>query len=176
MMVPETALKWAAAPGVAVGDVLYAWHCESTVDVPVGREWDVVRLTAFVGWGALALMRTDGHDVGPVLEARPHPMIEVVVPPGSAAVWPWPGRPECVPISSGFLRCPPPWITSLRPPVNGRCWAFAPGTTSTPYTDPDALCEAAATVVASLRRRTTPVDDERELAHYEARRLTLAHR
>jgi hypothetical protein len=79
-------MKWATEAGVPVGDVLHAWHCGTTVEVPIGRQWDVLRVTDHIGWAALALMRADNCYFGPVLEVRPRQTVEILVPPGTAAV------------------------------------------------------------------------------------------
>jgi hypothetical protein len=175
-MVPQAAVRWATEAGVPVGDVLHAWHCGTTVDVPIGCQWEVLRVTARIGWAALALMRADSFSFGPVLEARPRRTVEILVPPGTAAVWPPLDRSRCVAVSRGTLRCPPPWTTSLGAEVNGRRWFCAP-VGPLPYTDADALCEAVAIVMASHRRRREPLDDPEKAhaAYGSLRRLTPSH-
>src|SRR6266550_4391802 len=96
VMVSQEAVKWATAPGVPVGDVLHAWHTGHSVHVPIGRDWDVIRVTAHIGWDALARMRFAGHDFGPVVMNRPRQTLEIVVPTGSAAAWPALDRSACV--------------------------------------------------------------------------------
>src|SRR5690348_15529175 len=106
MTVSQEAVKWATTAGASVGDVLHAWHTGRSVHVPIGRDWDVIRVTAEIGWGALALMRRNDHDFGPVVMSRPRRTLEIVVPAGTAAAWPTLDRFTCVAVARGQLRCP----------------------------------------------------------------------
>ncbi|GAA1923692.1 hypothetical protein GCM10009753_66120 [Streptantibioticus ferralitis] len=172
-MMPQEAVKWATAPGLAVGDVLHAWHSDHLVDVPIGPTFDVLRVIAPVGWAALAIMRAEGHHFGPVVEVLSHPMLEVVIPPAAAADWPLIDHTVCVAVNQGRLRCPPPTITARSIPVDERVWAFAPSAIA--YTDAEALHEAVATARDRYRRRHVPDDPDEERERYHgARRLTLA--
>ncbi|MBV9023726.1 MAG: hypothetical protein JO362_08000 [Streptomycetaceae bacterium] len=154
-MVSQEAVKWATAAGVAVGDVLHAWKADRCIPVPIGRDWDVIRVTAHIGWDALARMRLADHDFGPVVMNRPRRTLEIVVPPGSAAAWPALDRSACVAAAHGHLRCPPPWTRAPGVEAAGYGWVYAAPGTAVPYTDGDALCEAIVTAMVSRKLRAS---------------------
>ncbi|WP_051722764.1 hypothetical protein [Streptomyces albus] len=144
------ALSRATAAGAPAGTVGDAWRTGAAAEVPVGRTWDVLRVTATVGSDALNRLRCRNIALGPVLDVRPRGTVEFLVAPGLASYWPdlrctvWADR--------GFVRWPAPslsWATGRRARC-GRSWVVPPSCPS-PYTaDADALCEA---VVASLLDR-----------------------
>lgn len=144
---PREAVTWATGAGAVTVEVLHAWAVGTTVDVPVGRQWDVVRVTAPVGWPVLAELRAAGVELGPVLEAARGPVLEVPVILGTARSWP--ALPRTVCTGRGALRAPAPWACTGRcTGVGGRRWAVPPGPGTAPHTDADALCEAIAVQLA----------------------------
>ncbi len=159
----QETLKWAVHAGLRDAAELMAWiegAVGVTVTVPIGARWDVIRLSASLGFSALALLRADGHAFGPVLETtyedhgsqcpKGPGRVDIVVPAGTAEAWPVVDPTLCAAVDSGLWRCPSPSVGPSQR-VHGRRWVTAPGG-AVPYTDPTALAERVATAMASYRR------------------------
>ena len=155
---PE-AVAWATASGAAARDVLDAWRAGQAAEVPIGRLWDVLRVTTTLAFAAIERLQTADVPLGPVVEARPAAVIEFLLPPGTARSWPEDllGT-TCV--ARGTLRCPSPFVMiGTGRSQSGRRWLAPPAPVEVPYFRPvapwtcdDALCEAvAAAIVHSVR-------------------------
>ncbi|MGW1666189.1 hypothetical protein [Streptomyces microflavus] len=147
MMTPAAAL-WMTESGARVAQIEQAWTSGTLAEVPIGHLWDVVRISDRLGRMALARAAALGAPIGPVLEVPARGVVEVIVPPGTAATWPalrWTRA-----ASSGHLLCPvPPMHRAGGRGRRPRHWLVPPiGPHLT--TDPDALCES---VAAELLRR-----------------------
>ncbi|MFF8847979.1 hypothetical protein ACF08N_35620 [Streptomyces sp. NPDC015127] len=140
---PIPAEAWALDAGAAPVELAAAWTDGAAADVPIGTAWDVVRISRRLGYAALARIRCADAPIGPVLETPWREAVEVVVPRGTAAVWP--AIPGTRPVARGTLRCPPPRITvaSGLTSTGGRRWIVPPGHAAA-VTDADTLCEEAA--------------------------------
>ncbi|ONI48531.1 hypothetical protein [Streptomyces sp. IB2014 011-1] len=146
-------IAWAIDAGADPGALAAAWGAGRPAPIPIGRTWDIIRLSPSLGAQALARTRHLGR-VGPVLRTTASRTFEVVVPLGTAHSWPH--LPGTCAVSSGALLCPPPTATVGRPDTagSGRLWICSPLSGVDP-TDPHALCEGAA---AALARRCAGPD------------------
>ncbi|GAB2872655.1 hypothetical protein [Streptomyces mayteni] len=106
-------VAWMMAAGAVEADVLTGWRWHQAVSVPVGRAWDVLRVSRSVGLAVLARLPWHVGAIGPVLEVPARDAVEFLVPPGTAATWP--SRPVlrdaiCVGLG-GTSRFPAPALT-----------------------------------------------------------------
>ncbi|MFD4020645.1 MULTISPECIES: hypothetical protein [Bacteria] len=140
-MTPDAA-RWMTEAGAQLAHLHRAWTTGALAEVPIGHLWDVVRITDRLGRLALARAAMLNAAIGPVLEVPARGVVEVVVPPGTAAAWPK-MRGTCA-VASGHLICPvPPMRRAGGGGRRPRHWLVPP--TGPHYaTDPDALCESVA--------------------------------
>ncbi|TDC78272.1 hypothetical protein [Streptomyces hainanensis] len=82
------AVAWVVAAGAVEEDVIDAWRSRRAVSVPVGRSWDVVRVSRPLGWAVLARLPRHVAGIGPVLEVPARETVEFLIPPGAASGWP----------------------------------------------------------------------------------------
>ncbi|MFB6668513.1 hypothetical protein [Streptomyces parvus] len=159
-MIPAAA-RWMTESGAQLAHVQQAWTTGRLAEVPIGRLWDVVRITDRLGRMTLARAAALGAPIGPVLEVPARGVVEVVVPPGTAAAWP--ALPWTTAAASGHLICPvPPMHRAGGRGRAPRHWLVPP---VGPHlaTDPDALCESVAAellhraITAELLRHDTYV-------------------
>ncbi|MFE1075129.1 hypothetical protein ACFW5W_28420 [Streptomyces sp. NPDC058783] len=109
----------------------------------------------------LAVLRQRNTPRGPVLANVPRRTVEVMVPTGTADVWPALPHTRCV--ARPTMRFPHPSVTTssgLRP-VDGRIWLTAPSAGTPAATDPDALAEAVAVALSRITRYGASPHDQR---------------
>lgn len=138
-----TTARWIIESGAQPEHLHRAWATGQLAQIPIGDRWDVIRITAHVGYAALRRIRRAGTPLGPVLETPAREAVEVLVAPGTAAAWPNLGYTTAV--GSGTLLCPAPWVTttaSSTPAQRYRAWIIPPGPREP--VDSDVLCEAVA--------------------------------
>ncbi|EOT04366.1 hypothetical protein [Streptomyces noursei] len=149
------ALRWATAAGADKHDVHAAWAAGHAVDVPIGRSWDVLRVTATVGWDAIEALTTNGVTLGPILWCPPRATIEFLVPRGSQ----WAPQPAVRLATSGYIRWPAPEVTlaSGRQATCGRTWVVPPLITVPAHTSVTYLYQA---VQGSLIRHAAAAETQ----------------
>ncbi|MYV63572.1 hypothetical protein GTW37_34785 [Streptomyces sp. SID4931] len=142
-MTPATTARWIIESGAQTDHLHRAWATGQLAQIPIGDRWDVIRITAHLGYAALRRIRQRGILLGPVLETPARGAVEVLVAPGTAAAWPDLRNTRAV--GSGMFLCPAPWVTTTArgPAARGyRAWIIPPGPREP--VDADALCEAVA--------------------------------
>ncbi len=150
-MKPTPAVRWFVEAGAPLAPLYRAWNAGAAADVPIGRRWEVVRVTSALGYDVLRRLRSMGAELGPVLDTPARAAVEFIVETGTAASWPPLTGTRAA--ATGVIRCPPPHMTvpaAVRS-TGGRRWIVPPlYLHAADTTDANALCEA---VAAALMHR-----------------------
>ena len=110
-------------------DLRLAWESGAAPVVRV-KGVEVLRISDVIASEVLAVLKTQGVPVGPVLINVPRRCIEVLVPLGSAATWTPQPHTGCA--GTALMRCPAPEITRASGRwVAGRTWTRNPGAGTT---------------------------------------------
>jgi hypothetical protein len=145
-----SALSWAVEAGAHGDDARERWRWNRAVEVPVGRLWEVVRVTRSFGATAVPRLRREKEPLGLVLEVPLRGAVEFLVPCGTADGWPC--LPGTVAVREGVMRWPAPEasVASGRRALCGRRWLVSPAAADWLTTDSDALCEATTAAIVRL--------------------------
>lgn len=149
----DYAIRWALAAGANPGELARTWETGQLAEVPIGRTWDVVRITDRVAPTVAGRLIVLGVPQGPLLVCQPRAAYEWLIPVGEAAQWaalPQWGR-LCVAVTAGTLLCPPPTDSRRQEYHRGRRWLVPPAERFPQATDSDALYEVLAAAVTRDR-------------------------
>lgn len=136
-------LEWIKNSGARVSDALVAWSKGELAEIPVGVQWDVVRMGRQRGWRTVTALRTAGVTLGPVLHSESH--VEMLVPVGSVTHWDQDGA--TVLGKGAAIHVPHPAVIAPHT-KNARSWIVAPE--GSKLTDGNALYEAYAAAGVSM--------------------------
>ncbi|MGW2793625.1 hypothetical protein ACWC9H_27350 [Streptomyces sp. NPDC001251] len=149
------------AMGTPSADVHRRWGAGLDADLPIGAApWEVLRVTVTTATEALARLQARAVPLGPALAVPPRRTVEILVPVGTAAVWPALPGTRCV--ERGLIRCPPPQPPGTCGRRTARHWIIPPGPTVPATTASDPLCEAVAEAIAHAARPFLPSTPRRD--------------
>lgn len=165
-----------SAVSVLAGEEAESWRPTGLPGPRLRRSWSVgwtgvarvegaavVRIASVIVPDVWAVLRERGIPRGPVLATVPRRVVEVVVPSGTAEVWPALRFTRCV--EAPVMRVPAPTVTAASGlyPADGRLWIVPPAATVPATTDAGELAEA---VMAALARHAVrQIETEPDPAH-----------
>lgn len=131
--IPDPGAAWLMSASSVPGGILSEWAAspDGLARIPVGRLFDVVRVSQALGHHVVERLQCARRHLGPVLQVQPNGVLEFLVPPGTAGEWT--GELTVAGGRGSVLLAPMPGRTRL-----GRTWLYPPDGTGR-LTDPGYL-------------------------------------